>query len=439
MRLQTCLLLALVVAPPFFSALGRTEPEPSKGEPTPSPCREVASTYAREGDFSGVVSVRTGGVTRCTEATGSADAAGRRAIRAETPFRIGSITKVLTSILVLRLVESGVVALDEPLGEAAPELSPELAAKITLRQLLTHTAGLTGPLDQPGLFEARSGTDLAQAVREGVLPSAAFEAGTGVAYSNAGLVVAGRALEVATGRGFADLLREMVLEPAGMESTSLLDSDDSVPIVGFAVGLNEMEPVSDSSVFGSPAGDLISTAEDLGRLGRALRSGALLSARSRDLLFGEGEVRTMTWRVREREAGTGPERVASVHGSAPGFTARWWHFLDRDLDVVALDNRESRSVYSGRIVEDLTRSLDREPIRGPNVAFFGARRLLAAAGPEAAAARVTSMAAGSGIPLLESLSPELSIERALVELHGMERSSELWQSFVAWIEEQPVR
>ncbi len=131
-------------------------------------------------------------------------------------FQIGSVTKVLTGTLIMQLVDRGVLGLDDPVRRHIPEftLSDELAAEaVTIRQLLTHTAGFDGDV-----FE-ELGTDDAVRRYVEVLADAAqlHTPGAMFSYCNSGFTVLGRILELHHGAPYATILREQLLEPLGVE------------------------------------------------------------------------------------------------------------------------------------------------------------------------------------------------------------------------------
>jgi CubicO group peptidase (beta-lactamase class C family) len=136
----------------------------------------------------------------------------------ETLFEIGSITKTFTATALVRLAEQGRIALDVPVQTYLPELrlsDGSAAASVTLRQLLTHRGGLESEWFVDGGF----GDDVLRRLTErlGELEMLAAP-GTCFSYSNPGFALAGRVLEVATGRSFADALRELLQNPLGLSS-----------------------------------------------------------------------------------------------------------------------------------------------------------------------------------------------------------------------------
>ncbi len=138
-----------------------------------------------------------------------------------TLFPVGSLTKPLTGTAVMRLLEQGLLELDTPVREYVPWLTLRdqgAVERITLRMLLSHTAGL------PNVFEPFGRCDLAglEAYVRDEVATLRLVAPPGklFAYSNPGIDVAGHVLEVVTGKRYTDLMRELVFEPLEMDRTT---------------------------------------------------------------------------------------------------------------------------------------------------------------------------------------------------------------------------
>jgi CubicO group peptidase (beta-lactamase class C family) len=154
-------------------------------------------------------------------AHGVANLVTKAAMVEDTGFIIGSITKVLTAMLLLRQVERGVVDLDERVCAYLPEFrlasSPSTACELRLRHLITHSHGIDADLFCPA-FKGRDALKLY--IEElgrhcGVL----FAPGEHVSYSNAGGLVIGRLLEVVTGSSYHELLAREIFGPVGMDDS----------------------------------------------------------------------------------------------------------------------------------------------------------------------------------------------------------------------------
>ena len=137
-------------------------------------------------------------------------------VDAETLFQIGSITKTVTGTLALQLVEKGELDLDAPIRRYLPTLrlaDDDVAERVTTRHLLTHTGGWYGDY----FADPSRGDD----ALERILPELAelpqlAPLGQIWSYCNSGFYVAGRVIEVLTGKPFESAARELVLEPLGM-------------------------------------------------------------------------------------------------------------------------------------------------------------------------------------------------------------------------------
>lgn len=160
------------------------------------------------------VAIHQGGATVTAEYGEDEYGTGRRVTR-HTAFPVGSVTKAVTATTVLALVADGDLELDEPVGRLVPDLTGA-AARITVRQLLSHTAGLPcGPAaeDAAGLSVPRY---LAGACRPELM---VLPPGTGFSYSNVGYVLLGRLITVVTGMSWRDAVSSIVLEPLGVTPT----------------------------------------------------------------------------------------------------------------------------------------------------------------------------------------------------------------------------
>lgn len=140
-------------------------------------------------------------------------------------FQLGSITKVWTTTLVMGLVDEGRLDLDRPVADYLPGLtlgSPETAARVTMRHLLTHTSGVDGDFfDDTGRGDdcVERYVDLLAGVPVNHDPGATFS------YCNAGFILAGRVVEKLTGMTWDEALRERLLKPLGLEHTVTLPED----------------------------------------------------------------------------------------------------------------------------------------------------------------------------------------------------------------------
>ena len=151
-----------------------------------------------------------------------------------TLFQIGSITKTFTATAVMRLVEAGKLTLDEPIRTYLPDFSmrdPAVTEGLTMRHLLTHTGGFEGDF----FLDTGNGDDaLAKFVTLMADLPQLTPLGTVWSYNNAALALAGRVIEVLTGKTCEAALQELVLLPLGLKHSYLFPSE--VMVHRFAVG-----------------------------------------------------------------------------------------------------------------------------------------------------------------------------------------------------------
>ncbi|MFC7582547.1 serine hydrolase domain-containing protein [Nonomuraea antimicrobica] len=183
--------------------------------------REQAAAHCESSNIPGYVA----GVYRAGEqiivAHGTANIATGAPMLHDTGFLFGSVTKVLTTTLVLQQVDRGLLDLDTPVTKYLPELvltAPGAADKILVRHLISHTNGIDADL----FFPDAKGRDALRTYVSGLASNCGtlFEPGEQLSYSNGGMIVAGRLLEVVTGMPFPDLLQRDIYAPVGMKNSS---------------------------------------------------------------------------------------------------------------------------------------------------------------------------------------------------------------------------
>ncbi|MDF1504524.1 serine hydrolase domain-containing protein [Roseisolibacter sp. H3M3-2] len=195
----------------------------------------------------------------------------RAAVDSSTVFRIASMTKSFTAAAVLQLRDAGKLRLDDPAERYVPELralrGPTTdAPRITVRDLLTHSAGF--PEDNPWGDQQLAATEaeLTRMMRGGIPFSTA--PGTAYEYSNYGFAILGRVVANVSGMPYPRYLRERLLLPLGMRSTTLEARDVPPARLAFGYRVQDgewlLEPALPDGAFG-PMGGLLTTVADLSR------------------------------------------------------------------------------------------------------------------------------------------------------------------------------
>ena len=275
------------------------------------------------------------------------DSQGHR-ISAHTPMLIGSLSKSFTAMAVMRLVERGEIALEDPVTDHLPEFDPRdaRAEHITVRQLLDQTSGMASQ----GLLspERRYKQSPREAVAILATMDLAADPGTRHHYFNGNYWMLARLVEVVSGQSFGAYLQEAVLSPLGMaDSGSAVDGERAVaafegleeghvPLYGRSVPLHEPPD------FFVGSGGVVASAADMGRWlvpftsgGRTVWGERFVSARSIDSLLAPSDPQgryAMGWRPVP-----GEDRMAHG-GTLFGYSAYQSVAEDRSLGVVVLNN-----------------------------------------------------------------------------------------------------
>src|SRR5918998_2869513 len=182
---------------------------------------EYMSRTAQFRQFNGAVLVAENGKVIYKKGLGMANMEWNVANDVDTKFRLGSITKQFTSMLVLQLVEQGKIKLDGKLSEYLPDYRKDVGEKVTIHHLLTHTSGIPSYTSAPGFFEnvSRNPYKVADFVKTYASGNLEFEPGSKYSYNNSGYFLLGAIIERVTGKTYEQALKENILDPVGMKDT----------------------------------------------------------------------------------------------------------------------------------------------------------------------------------------------------------------------------
>ncbi|MFC9174896.1 serine hydrolase domain-containing protein [Streptomyces sp. NPDC057107] len=223
------------------------------------------------------------------KAVGVRDRASGAAMDTRARFRIGSVSKTFSSVVLLQLVQEGRLKLDAPVNTYLEGLLPD--DRITVRHLLTHRSGLADYTDAmfeqtvPGfeavrdrVFSYQELLDLSLAEPRTTEPGAAY------AYSNANFVVVGMLIEKLTGRPVADAYQRRIIKPLGLRATAYVHPDTRIEgthVRGYLHPDEAGAPLVDSTEqtvsWAQSAGAVISSTADLNTFTSALMRGRLLA------------------------------------------------------------------------------------------------------------------------------------------------------------------
>ena len=254
--------------------------------------RAALDRLVRTNDFSGCLSISDGASVIFDECRGVADRNFSVLLDQQTKFRVGSVNKMFTAVAIAQLVESGKLSWDATLAQLVPDYPDHAAAaKMTVWQLLHHTAGL-GDFFVPEFFQNRekfvNPADYLDLIAR---QPKAGEPGGDSSYSNAGYILLGRIVENISGANYFDYVQRHVFAPAGMTASGFDSQEDVTPKLAagyFRDGAFSTTWKANWMTLpfkGSPAGGGYSTNADLLRFAGALRGGKLVKPATLQKMF----------------------------------------------------------------------------------------------------------------------------------------------------------
>lgn len=247
--------------------------------------------------FSGTLLVAKDGRPIYKTVHGMASRAYNVPNRIDTKLNLASIGKTFTAVAILQLIEQGKLSLTDTVGKILPDYpNKQVAAKVTIHHLLTHTSGMGdmhGPKYAARVSSLRQVRDYLPLFVDDPL---SFEPGARMQYSNAGYLLLGAIIEKISGENFFDYVHDHIFKPAGMIDTDYYEKDLDIPnlAAGYTNWIERGEDYQDfvlgqrrsnyGGIKGNPQGGAYSTVDDMLRFSIALRGYKLLSAASLDLM-----------------------------------------------------------------------------------------------------------------------------------------------------------
>jgi CubicO group peptidase (beta-lactamase class C family) len=301
----------------------------------------------------GVAVVRDGKAV-FTKGYGLADIDAGTPVTERTAFQIASVTKQFTAVGVMLLAEKGKVKLDDPLGKYVPE-APAKWSVVTIRQLLNQTSGIPNYNEGERLNGDKVYTkaEIIDLMRDVPMTS---EPGTRWEYSNTNYFLLGMVIEKASGKPYADYMRQRVFKPLGMNST--LVNAKGVVVKNAASGYSPSKGKWERTEIGDPglpfaAGAIVSTPADMARWAIAVSDGKLLKKTSWDEIFASGKTadgKQTNYGFGWYLAKFGDTPYVFHSGGIAGFGAYHMRFPADNLSVVVMTNTSGAST---RIANDI--------------------------------------------------------------------------------------
>jgi len=313
---------------------------------------DFIASYAKAHQFNGTILIQKQGRVDYVHSFGMANLAFNTPNERQTRYKIASITKLFTSVLIMQLYEQGRIDLDKPFIQYLPDYKGKGGAQVTVHQLLNHTSGLPNfdqvtdasdaihnglpnyqrPYTSQQLLDKFCSGDLVHA------PGKVFD------YNNGDYVVLGKIIEHAYGEPYEQVLKERILQPLQLKKTGMLHQSDIVDGLADTYFYRDDLKTLANDLPAYPenwyaAGALYSTADDLLTFSNALFGGKLLKPATLDRLLKPGldDYGYGLWSYEMPLKGR-KHHVAKRPGRIMGAQTELFRVLDQDTTVIILSN-----------------------------------------------------------------------------------------------------
>lgn len=323
--------------------------------------------YIKNHNFNGTIVVQQKGKKIYNQSFGLANFQFNVPNTNESKYKIASITKLFTSVLIMQLVEQGKIDLNQNIKTYLPNYKGEGAENVTIFNLLTATSGIESNEkdvkgdDIPAMYARPYSTEeLLNLFCSGKLEN---EPGKVWNYNNADYVILGKIIEATCNKTYEDVLKEKIFEPLRMNNTGMFSMTKVIKNLANVYEVNESTktientpPIYTENYYA--AGGLYSTADDLLKFSNALYSGNLISKHSLKSIiqpysssYGLG-----IW-VYDMNVNNQKVRIAERQGAIWGTKTRLLRILDKDITIILLTNAQTTSI------DDLQASIIKELVK----------------------------------------------------------------------------
>ena len=284
---------------------------------------------------------------------GYADIAGNKKNTEKAIFGIASLTKSLTAVGIMKLVEDGELTLETPISAYFPGFMPDYSKDVTIQHLLNNSSGMEANIGRTddngnGLMPEKTLITLNELLEKFKGSKLKFKPGTGYDYNNFGYLLLANIIEKVSGQDYAAFMEQAVFKPAEMKNTTITSfkslNQKAQPYLGLGMGKFKKfnSPFHPSWLKG--AADMNSTTVDLFKFMQALDNGTLLKSESMNKLY----TSTQAIGVNEMVSGLGwvidkkgDEKWIYNNGLLPGYASIMGSLTEKNIKIIILSNATS--------------------------------------------------------------------------------------------------
>lgn len=326
---------------------------------------ELVSTYAEYGEFNGSILISNEGEVIYKKGFGMANMEWGIPNQVDTKFRLASVTKQFTAMMIMQLVSENKLALDEPISTYLPTYPKNNGDKVNIHHLLTHTSGIPNYTSFSSYRDLMRNqitpTELVNTFADSTLQ---FAPGERFSYSNSGYVLLGQIIEKVTGRSIDKVLHEKILMPLKMTNTGF-DNDRNIlknranGYYQFAGAFVNSNYIDMSVAF--TAGGMYTTVEDLFLWDQALYTDELLPKKYLHLIFDKhiparGQNYGYGWNIGEIPIGNSDSKIVTIDhdGVINGFSSLIIRIPSDHSSIIILNNTGGAPLYEmGRAISGI--------------------------------------------------------------------------------------
>lgn len=367
MKKSIIVIIALIIG---CNSFGQT----SSKEELKKDINKLFESYAHYNRFIGNVLISQDNTIIYEKSFGYANIEDHKKNTKNSIFSIASVTKPLTAVGIMKLVEDGSLTLETPISTFFPNFISDFSNDITIRHLLNHSSGMQaniGRIDDEGngLMPEEYAITLDELLEKFKDSKLIFEPGKGYEYNNFGYSLLAYIIEIVSKKSYADYMEEEIFKPANMKNTAV-DSFNSISERAFphsGLGLDEFKKLS-YTVYSSwiiGAGNINSTTGDLYNFMKALENGTLLEPASVDKLYSYTQSRGVNdseyglgWRIENK----GGEKWINHTGLLPGHTSLIGLLKQRNIKIIILSNATTTDLEIANPFQGKNQFVDEEII-----------------------------------------------------------------------------
>jgi teichoic acid D-alanine hydrolase len=313
---------------------------------------EVLNYYNSERNFNGTVIVATNGQIDYLKAIGLSDRQQNRLMEIKSKFKIASITKAFTAVIILQLYEQGKIDLKTPFGKYFPTYKGNAKNTVTIEHLLTYSSGIPDEIGKLKMETFKSPLNIDEYIDKYCSNDIVGKSGENSNYSNTEYVILTKIIEIITQKSYETVLKENILKPLKMSNSGMLNSKRIIKGLTESYSINDStkkvsvdEPYFVENYFG--AGAMYSTVEDLLKFNLAIFKNKLLNADNTELMIKPNpKLNNVAFGVWYADGyGTFSKPFIYRTGGILGSCSNWIYTLDDKKSIIVFNNTNGTNLY----------------------------------------------------------------------------------------------